>query len=1065
MSKRAPYPSPAPAPSKGEPWPGSPRYWRSLEERAKLSASSTEEAGGASGIESPEFPAGHTTTPPSDESLVFSRRGLLGAMAATFALVGAEGCRRPVEKIVPYTRMPEDVIPGVPSHYATVIARRGDAAGLLVECHEGRPTKIEGNPEHTSSYGAADQVTQATILELYDPERSQTPRKGGAPATWEAFEAELAAKLASFDKDQGTRLRLLMPPTLSPTVLRMRAALAQRFPKARVHTWAAVNDSAIREGSRIAFGEPASVLHAYERAKIIVSLDSDFLQTETSNVRSTKLFSNGRRLRSARDAQMNRLYVVEPALTTTGANADHRLRLPASDVERFAYALAAELGKQGLPLADAAASVQKRANADGIPAKWLTAVARDLLANKGRAVVIAGSRQPAAVHALALALTNLLGTTSAVGQLQIFLPVADPDELDVVEDIKALADAMGTGRVEALVILGGNPVYDAPADLGFKDKLAKVPFVVHSSLFVDETSSLATWHLPRAHEFESWGDARSVDSTVSIQQPLIAPLYAGRSDIELLGFMAKAPEKSAYDAVRRTALDFIAMMNGMQTCGPMVDGKAECRDGNGNTVPLHENDVEAQWGSGLSKGFLIRARAPMKAPALRLAEIAAAIEKRPTAVRPSGTMEVTFAACPKMVDGRFANNTWLQEAPDSVTKIVWDNAAILSPATAKALGVANKDMITIAAGGRSITAGAWIVPGQADGSVALTLGWGRTKAGRIGNGRGFDAYPLRTTDALGFAAAQVSKAGGEAYFFAQTQEHNSAEHRPIIHEATLAEYKSTPNFSEVDSPPPRSLPLWSQRDYSQGHQWGMTIDLTTCTGCSACLVACIAENNVPVVGKLEVWRGREMHWLRVDRYYIDDAKRGASEDDPIVVHEPVMCVHCEEAPCENVCPVNATTHGPEGLNEMAYNRCIGTRYCANNCPYKVRKFNYLNWHNDVVWKDTNGLPETLQMQQNPNVTVRFRGVMEKCSYCVQRIQSAKIKAKREYREVHDGEIRTACQQTCPADAIVFGDLNDPKSLATKWARVDRRFGLLAELGTRPRTTYLGKVRNPNPEMA
>jgi molybdopterin-containing oxidoreductase family iron-sulfur binding subunit len=419
-----------------------------------------------------------------------------------------------------------------------------------------------------------------------------------------------------------------------------------------------------------------------------------------------------------------------------------------------------------------------------------------------------------------------------------------------------------------------------------------------------------------------------------------------------------------------------------------------------------------------------------------------------------------------MVGGAHANNPWLQETPDPVTKLVWDNAAILSPASAAELGVSSKDFVTVTAGEHSIKAAVWVVPGQADHSVALTLGWGRKKAGRIGNGQGFDVYPLRTTDTLGFASGvTVSKVADEPYFFAQTQENDSTEGRPIALEATLAEYQKRPNFAEVEAAPPRALPLWTQVDYSKGHQWGMAVDLNACTGCSACVVACMSENNVPVVGKREVWRGREMHWIRIDRYYVDRAETGATKDDPVVVSQPLLCMHCEEAPCENVCPVNATNHGPEGLNEMAYNRCIGTRYCANNCPYKVRRFNFLNWHNDAVWSETGGLPETLAMQQNPNVTVRFRGVMEKCSYCIQRIQSAKIKAKREYREVRDGEIRTACQQTCPSDAIVFGDVNDMSTAVSRAVRVDRRYGLLAEVGMRPRTMYLGKVRNPNPEMA
>jgi molybdopterin-containing oxidoreductase family iron-sulfur binding subunit len=1050
MSKRAPHPV-------REPWPGSPQYWRSIEERGRLADPQQMQRENAA-----EFPKGHFENPPTDEAWLVSRRGLLGAMTATLALVGAEGCRRPVEKIVPYTKMPEDVIPGIPSHYATVIQRRGDAVGLLVESHEGRPTKIEGNESHGSSLGAADLVTQATILDLYDPERSTEPRKKGASASWGDFEGELSAKLAEFDKDQGARLRVLMPPTLSPTVLRMRGALAQRFPKARVHTWSAVSDSNLREGARIAFGEPVNTLYSYDRARVILSLDSDFLQTESGNVRATKTFSAGRRLRSSRDS-MSRLYVVEPTRTTTGMNADHRLRLPATDVERYARALAAELAKNGVSLGDDVERTMAKASTDGLPPKWLSGVAKDLAANRGRALVVVGSRQPPTLHALAHAINAALG---APGASLFHAPVADPEELDAVTDLKALTDAMAAGQVEALVILGGNPVYDAPADLAFADKLAKVPLSVHSSLFVDETSEKCSWHLPRAHAYEAWGDERALDTSVAVRQPLIAPLYGGRGDIELLGLMSGSAETSGHEAVRATVRTATLATRGLIGCGPLVDGKIDCRDVAGNTVPVRGSDVEREWNRALAQGVSSRPSSPPAPRPVRPADIAAALDKSvlPAPVGP-GALEVTFAPCPKMVDGAHANNTWLQEMPDPVTKLVWDNAAIVSAATAKALGLESKDMVKIAVGDRSITAGVWVLPGQADNSIALTLGWGRTSSGRIGNGRGFDVYPIRTTAGLGFASAQVTKTGGDPYFFAQTQEHSSTEGRPIAHEATLADYKQRPNFAELDSPPLRALPLWNQQDYSQGHQWGMSVDLNACTGCNACVIACMSENNVPVVGKLEVWRGREMHWLRIDRYWVEDPKLNATAEDPLTINEPLACVHCEEAPCENVCPVNATTHGPEGLNEMAYNRCIGTRYCANNCPYKVRHFNYLNWHNDAVWKETGGLPESLQMQQNPNVTVRFRGVMEKCTYCVQRIQSAKIRAKRELRELKDQEIRSACQQTCPADAIVFGDVNDVNSLVSRWTRTDRRFALLQELGTRPRTTYLGKVRNPNPEMA
>ncbi|MGH7294214.1 MAG: 4Fe-4S dicluster domain-containing protein, partial [Polyangiaceae bacterium] len=970
----------------------------------------------------PEFPKGHVDTPPSDEAMLLSRRGLLGAMAATFAVVGAEGCRRPIEKVVPYTKMPEDVIPGVPSHYATVIQRRGDALGLVVESHEGRPTKIEGNEVHASSLGGADLVAQASILELYDPDRSTAPRKGGAPATWADFEKDLGAKLAAADEDRGARLRLLMQPTVSPTVIRMRAAFRARFPKATVHTWSAVNDSNVRAGARAAFGEPVNTLVSYDKAHVILALDSDFLQTESGSVRATKLFAEGRRLRSSRGA-MSRLYVVEPARTTTGNAADHRLRLPAGEVAGYLFALAGELAKGGISI-EAQPSVAKAGGSGKVPAKWLGPVAKDLAQNKGRSVIVVGSRQPPEVHALAHALNLAL---SAAPTIVTYAPVADPDEGDAVADIKALSDAITAKQVDALVILGGNPAYDAPADLAFAQKLAAVPFSVHAALAFDETGEKATWHVPRAHEYESWGDAQALDGIVGVQQPLIAPLYGGRSDLELLAWMAgpAAPQKTAHDAVRATMQAMFLAAKGLSGCGPFdARGDAECKDGGGNAVQAHDWELDREWASSLAMG-VVRHGGAMKSPTLVAGGVGAAIDGRKAPPGPKGDFEVTFAPCPKMVDGRYTNNTWLLELPDAVTKLVWDNAAILSPATARELGVDSKDIVKITVGERSITAPVWVVPGQADRSVALVLGWGRKNGGRLGTGQGFDVYPLRASAAMGFVSTgvTVTKTGDEPYFFAQTQEHTSSEERPIVHEATIGEYRARPNFPSLDAPPPRSLPLWSQEDYGgntskdihapSNHQWGMTIDLNACTGCNACVIACMAENNVPVVGKREVWRGREMHWLRIDRYYVEKPEIGATAEEPAVILEPLACVHCEEAPCENVCPVNATTHGPEGLNEMAYNRCIGTRYCANNCPYKVRRFNYLNWHNDAVFKETGGLPETLQMQQNPNVTVRFRGVMEKCTYCVQRIQATKIRAKRELREVRDGEIKTACQQTCP----------------------------------------------------
>ncbi len=793
MSKRAPHPP------REQPWPGSPKYWQSLEQRASLDDDARREA--ASAV---EFPAGHTTTPPSDEAWQLGRRGLLGAMAATFALVGAEGCRRPIEKVVPYAKMPEDIIPGVPSHYATVIQRRGDAVGVVLESHEGRPTKVEGNEAHPSSLGAADMISQATILELYDPERSTTPRKGVAPASWQSFDDELKAKLAAFEMQRGAKLRVLMQPTVSPTVLRMRAQLTKRFPEARVHTWSAVSDSNAREGTRIAFGQPLEVLPAYDRAKVILSLDSDFLQTETGNVRAMRAFANGRRMKDSRSA-MSRLYVVEPARTTTGNSADHRLRLPASDVERYAFALAAELAKNGITLGELGAVVAAQANAEGIPPKWLSEVAKDLLNSRGRALIVVGSRQPATLHALAHALNAALG---AAGATITYVPVTDPDEKSVAQDMKDLTDAIAAGGVDGLLILGGNPVYDAPADLAFADKLSKVSFSVHASLFVDETSEKTTWHVPLSHEYESWGDGRAIDGTVSIRQPLIAPLYGGRSEIELLAQVADSRERSGHRLVHAAGQDLMLASRQFLGCTPFDPaGNSECHDAAGKPRALRQSDVDHEWSRSLASGVIQRP-VPAQAPDLKASDIAAAIGKRKAPSRVSReALEVTFAPCPKMFDGRYANNTWLQELPDPTTKLVWDNAAILSPSTAQQLGLKDKDLVRISIGDRSVTAGVWTVPGHADYSIALTLGWGRKSAGRIGNGKGFDVYPLRVSEGLGFASgAQVTKAGDEPYFFAQTQEHNSTEGRPIAHEATLAEYKSTPNFPEIDSPPPRSLP-------------------------------------------------------------------------------------------------------------------------------------------------------------------------------------------------------------------------------------------------------------------
>jgi molybdopterin-containing oxidoreductase family iron-sulfur binding subunit len=1024
MSKRADY-------EFKEPQDAAPLFWKSLEAKAN-----PEEHAARAKAEFPRESYGKDLSGEGDESFLgnVGRRGFLfGGLSA--AMLAVEGCaRRPTENILPFTKAPEYQLPGMASHYATVRAHRGEALGLVVESHEGRPTKIEGNPDHPASLGAADLLTQAFILDLYDPDRSTAPMKGKDASNWQEVDAFFAAKVKGYAADGGAKLRILAQPSNSPTFVRLRDQVQAKFPHARIHTWAPVSESNAREGARIAFGQAVTTINDYALARVILSLDADFLQTESGNVRATKLFSKGRRLTSANDA-MSRLYVVETAYTTTGANADHRLRLPARDIESYLLALAKELASRpGIDLGPAAAAFSGAGAVEGVPEKWIKVVAGELVKNRGRGIVVAGSRQPARVHALVHAINYALGNS---GSTVNHYPVVDPSETDAVTDLKTLAADIDKGQVETLLILGGNPVYDAPVDLKFADKLGKVTSV-HLSDRVDETSEKATWHLPLAHALETWGDQRALDGTLSVQQPLIAPLHGGRSEIEILALLL-GEKPNGYELVR----------------GSMKAGAAS---------PLA---FETQWKAALNKGLFAGASPrPFGALPVRAAETAAAFPKVPPA-RPLGAdnLEIAFAADVKLFDGRYANNPWLLEIPDLMTKVTWDNAAMISPATAKALGIASGDVIQIARDGVSpVEIVAWIMAGHADNSITVTLGWGRTAAGRYGSKKGFDVYPLRHSDALGFAdGAKVTKLG-KTYELSQTQEHHSMEGRPIAIDATLDQYRATPDFAQYKSPDPKVLPLWKPVDYSNGHKWGMTIDLAACTGCNACVIACQSENNIATVGKEQVSRNREMHWIRIDRYFV-----GKDESNPPVSLQPLMCVQCEEAPCENVCPVNATAHSPEGLNDLAYNRCIGTRYCANNCPYKVRRFNYLEFQGgppgssiDTLYGD---LPETRKMQFNPDVTVRMRGVMEKCTYCVQRIQEGKIASHREdNRPIRDGEIVSACAQTCPADAIVFGDLNDPNSRVARLAKTDRRYKLLSEIGTRPRTTYLAKIRNPNAEM-
>jgi molybdopterin-containing oxidoreductase family iron-sulfur binding subunit len=996
-----------------------------------------------------EQPGGFITDLLSPKALVSRRSFVQGSSIAALA-AGLQGCvRRPESEILPYSKAPEHLVPGVSSHFATVTARGRDSLGVVVTSHEGRPTKVEGNSIHPASLGGTDVRAQAYVWDLYDPDRSQSParRTGNAlvDASSDDFDQVIDALINKHKADGGAGLRLLSPISNSPTFRRLRGKVLERFPKARFHTYSAVDDDNAREGGRLAYGEPLVPVYDYSRARVIVSLASDFLGSEPGAVAAGAQFASRRTLVTP-EAPMSRLYVVESNYTITGSMADHRVRMRQADVARFTEALVDQLSSRGVTkLAPIAQKLKQRSggiDASGIDTELLSALAEDLVSNTGQSIVVAGAGQPPLVHAMALAINEALGKPGKTYQLS---PNVDPSDEPSRKSIAELAKEID--QVATLIMVGGNPVYDAPSDVKFAALLGRGGLTsVHVATHRDETSALSSWHAPLAHELEAWGDQVALGGAISFQQPLVAPLYGGISGIELLAKIAGEKTTKDRDLVRET-----------QGTGLDVQTKSMLRAG----FPAEYTSEEQLWRGALHNGLL--KTQPSEAKSTRVESILSEIASSPSA-KPAGKglVEVSFEPDPALWDGAQANNLWALELPQPMTKLVWDNAALLSPATSRALGVKKGQMLRLAKGDAKVEVPAWIVPGHADDSVTLTLGWGRTAAGRYGNGKGFDVNPLRTTDGMSFTDGVTVEALRETYTLVQTQEHDRMEGRPIAIDATLDEYKKEPDFASYRAVDPVSTPpLWKQQDYSEGHQWGMAIDLNACTGCNACVIACQAENNIPSVGKFEVERGREMHWLRIDRYFVGD-----DENNPEVAMQPVGCQQCEEAPCENVCPVNATTHTPEGLNDMAYNRCVGTRYCANNCPYKVRRYNYLDWHghldDEFGWFED--FPESRKLQFNPNVTVRMRGVMEKCTYCVQRIEEGKGSAKRDGRELKDGDIVSACQQACPTKAIAFGDLNDPKSAVARWSEVNRNYKLLPEIGTRPRTSFLARIRNPNPKL-
>jgi molybdopterin-containing oxidoreductase family iron-sulfur binding subunit len=1065
-----------------------PRYWRSLDELADTPGFQAQMAR--------EFPEG------ADNLNGVDRRRFFKLMAASFALGGiglAAGCRRPEQAILAYGKSVEHIIPGLPLYYASAFPLRRNAVPVLAETHQGRPTKIEGNPSFTPYGGATNAFVQASVLDLYDPDRATTSTIKGSAATAAQINDLLAAIGADAKASRGAGLVFLAESSGSPTRERLVARLKRELPEAVWAEYDAVVDEPPAAAAKAAFGRDVKPLYRFAKAKRIISLDADFFSTEAGSIGYTRDFAKGRKALT-KDADLNRLYAVESTFTLTGSMADHRLRLASSHLLAFAASLfGAVTGSSQLAKLTVGLEFKDQE-------KWLAECAKDLLAHKGSSLVVAGSHLSAEVHAVVHALNAALG---AIGNTVDFVAVPAPSAAGIADVVKAL----NACSVKSLVLLGGNPAYNAPADLAFAAAVKKAGQVVRLGYYVDETSSAAPAgaHIAAAHYLESWGDARTADGTILPVQPMILPLFGGVSEIEVLARILGEAKPDGYSLVYQTITD---------------------RNG---------TDGEKGFRQFLHDGLLAGSAYPVVEVSLNAARLSAFLAKdlKPAAVN-KDALEVRFTVDAKVEDGRFANNGWLQECPEPITKISWDNAILVSPRLGKELGiepggsliqVARKEFGTftqgkehafvgeLTVGGRTLRAPIHIQPGLSNYTVAIALGYGRSVTGRVGSGVGVNAYSIRASDGLGYATgAKLTIVPGEFAFLANTQEHWSMEGRDIVREANADEFQKNPGFvagmgMEAHAPAtygdlkpeefaklsreerakitaeravttPRGGSLMETPDFNGVHQWGMSIDLNTCIGCNACVIACQAENNIPIVGKDQVLRGREMHWIRLDRYYSDGKLEAGAfggpgnaelPEDPQVSLQPMACQHCELAPCETVCPVNATVHDQEGLNTMAYNRCIGTRYCANNCPYKVRRFNFFDYNQrqlDSLYMGPlgkQGMPELVKMVKNPDVTVRMRGVMEKCTYCVQRIQQAKIAQKvkagaSDDVTIPDGAFTVACAQACPAEAIVFGNIKDPTSRVSQMKALEQDYQLLGYLNIRPRTTYLGKLRNPNPAM-
>jgi len=953
-----------------------PAFWRTLDEAAEtpeLTEYVEQEFPGLSG----QIPEG------------VDRRSLLKVMAASLAMAGAAACtKQPKELIVPYVRQPENVIPGLPLFYATATTTNGYARGLLVESHLNRPTKVEGNPDHPASLGSTTIYEQASTLSLYDPDRSQTVMKEGRISNISEFTGALSSEAQSIAGRKGEGLAILTGATTSPTLMAQMNAILAQWPAAKWYVHEPGVNPAVKSAANKIAGKNAFIAYDFSKADVVVSLESDFLNSGPAALVYARQFAAKRGIDKGQEPV--RLYAIESSPSVSGSLADHHLAVKSSAIPAIAYQLAAKCGVS--------------APAAGADVPWVAAVAADLQKHKGSSIVIPGEFQPESVHLAAYAINAALGN---VGTTVKLLEGVEPEGTHSLED---LANDLNGGHVETLLILAGNPVYAAPATLNFEGAIKKARMVVRLGQYFDETSRWSHWHVPEAHYLETWSDARAFDGTATIMQPLIEPLYAGKSVHEILTILLAKPDNSSHDIVK-------------------ANWQAGYKGG----------DFDAMWKTSLHNGTVDGTAAAVIAagPAVAL----------PALGTSEANFEIVFRPDPTVGDGSWANNGWLQELPKPQTKVTWENTVYVSTRDAEAQKLSEGDVVKITVNGKSVTGPVFVVPGHAAGSATIFLGYGRTNSGHVGTGIGYNAYAIQD-GATPYVAVGAMVKTGDKVKLANTQEMQTMADRAPVRAAEWTEFKEHPNFPTAEEPSvPKELTLYPNQWTYEGYKWGMSIDLNICTGCSACAIACQAENNIAVVGKDQVTRGRHMHWIRIDRYY------SGNLDTPEIYNQPVPCMHCENAPCEVVCPVAATVHSQEGLNQMVYNRCVGTRYCSNNCPYKVRRFNfylYSDWQTESMWG-----------MRNPDVSVRSRGVMEKCSYCVQRIQEAKINTEKQGRRIRDGEILTACQQVCPTQAISFGDLNDPNAKVTKQQALQRNYGLLDDLNTRPRTTYLGYVKNSN----